>query len=51
MKKMSFMYFLVFKGLSNDDIEAARGTVFREMRPGTGFKTGDFVIEKLRGLP
>ena len=27
----------------------ARGTVFREVRPGAGFKTGDFVKEKLGG--
>ena len=29
----------------------ARGTVFQEIRPWAGFKTGDFVIEKLGGLP
>ena len=29
----------------------ARGTVFREMRPGAGFKTDDFVKEMLGGLP
>ena len=28
----------------------ARGTVFQEVRPGAGFKTGDFVKEKLGGL-
>ena len=27
----------------------ARGTVFQELRPGAGFKTGDFVKEKLEG--
>ena len=27
-----------------------RGTVFEEIRPGAGFKTGDFVKEKLGGL-
>ena len=26
-----------------------RGTVFQEVRPGAGFKTGDFVTEKLGG--
>ena len=41
--------FLGCNGLSNDDIEVERGTVFREIRPGTGFKTGDFVEEKLGG--
>ena len=39
------------KGLSNDDVRVARVvTVFQEIRPGAGFKTGDFVIEKLGGL-
>ena len=28
-----------------------RCTVFREVRPGAGLKTGDFVKEKLGGLP
>ena len=41
------MYFLGGKGLSNDDIEGAGGTVYLEIRPGAGFKTGDFVKEKL----
>ena len=27
------------------------GTVFQEVRPGAGFKTGDGVEEKLEGLP
>ena len=27
----------------------ARGAVFQELRPGAGFKTGDFVKEKLGG--
>ena len=40
-----FMYFLDCKGLSNDDVGVARGTVFQEIRPGAGFKTGDFVKE------
>ena len=35
--------------LSNDDVEAARINVFQEIRPGAGFKTDDFVIEKLGG--
>ena len=29
----------------------ARGTVFKEIRPGAGFETGDFVQEKSGGLP
>ena len=45
------MHFLGCKGLSNDDIEVARGTVFQEIRPGVGFKTGGFVKEKLGWLP
>ena len=32
------------------DIWVARGTVFRQVRPGDGFKTGDFVHEKLGEL-
>ena len=32
-------------------VGVARGTVFEEIRPGAGFKTGDFVKEKLRELP
>ena len=37
------------EGLSNDDVGAARGTVFPEIWPGVGFETGDFVKEKLGG--
>ena len=49
-------YFLVCERLvvvlSNDHVGVARGgIVFKEIRPGAGFKTGDFVQEKLRGLP
>ena len=29
----------------------AGGTAFQEIRPGAGFKTGDFVKEELGGLP
>ena len=48
--------FLVCKGLllillSNDDVGAERDTVFQEIRPGAGFKTGDFVKENSGGLP
>ena len=47
------IYFLVCRKVPlNDDVGVARGTVFREIRLGAGFKTGDFVKEKLgRGLP
>ena len=45
------MYVLVCRGLPNDDVvRRGRGTVFQEIRPGAGFKTGDFVKEKLGGL-
>ena len=37
------------KGLSNDDDWVAKGTVFQELRMGAGFKTGEFVKEKLGG--
>ena len=42
-----FVYFLLcIKGLPNDDVGVARGTVFQQIRPGAGFKTGDFVKEE-----
>ena len=44
------MYFLVCKGRSNDVVGIATGTGFQALRPGAGFKTGDFVEEKLAGL-
>ena len=34
IKKSVFMYFLVCKGPSNDDVGVARSTVFQEMRGG-----------------
>ena len=42
-------FFLACKGLSIDDVGVAKGIVFQEIRPGAGFKAGDFVQEKLRG--
>ena len=42
---------LVCKGLSRNDVRVARSTVFKEIRPGAGRKIGDFVKEKLGGLP
>ena len=44
-------YFLVYEGLSNDDVVVAKATVVQEIRPGAVFKTDDFVRVKLRGLP
>ena len=49
-EKPFLTHFHVCKGLSKDDVGAARGTVFQEIRPEAGFKTGDFVKQKLRGL-
>ena len=43
------MYFLVSEGLSNDDVGVSGDTVFKEIRPGAGFDTGDFVEEKSGG--
>ena len=43
------MCFLVCKGLSTDDVGVARGVIFQEIRPGTGFKSGDSVKRKVRG--
>ena len=48
IEKSLFVHVFVCKGLSNDDIGVARGTVFQEIGPGAlpaGFKTGDFVKE------
>ena len=39
------------KGLSIDDVGVSRDTAFREIQPGAGFETDDFVKEKLGGLP
>ena len=38
-----------YEGLSKDDARAAWGAVFREIPPGAGFKTGDFVKESWGG--
>ena len=43
--------FLLCKGLSNDDVGVARGTVLQEVRPGIGFESGDFFEEKWGGVP
>ena len=49
--KIMFTYCLVCKGLSNNGVRVGRGPVLQETRPGAGFKTSDFVEEKLRELP
>ena len=50
-KKNASVHFLVCKGLSNGDIGVTRGAVIKDIRPGAGVNTGDFVEEKLRELP
>ena len=45
------IYFLVCEDLFDDDVGVSRDAIFQEIRPGAGFKTGDFVKEKLGGLP
>ena len=48
----TFPYISLFcKGLSNDDVGVSMYTVFQDIRPEAGFKTGGFVKEKLGGLP
>ena len=39
----------MFKSPSIDGVGVSRDTVSREIRPGAGFETGDFVKEKLGG--
>ena len=39
--------FLVCKGLSHHDVRVARCTLFQDVRPGAGLKTGDLVKHKL----
>ena len=41
--------FLVCKGLSNHGDRVARGSVFQEIRPGAGFKTGVFFKKSVGG--
>ena len=50
MKNTASCIFFVWKGISNDNVGVARGAVFQEVRPGSGFKTGDFVKEKIVGV-
>ena len=42
MKKTFSTYSRICERLSNDDFGVARGTLFQEIWPGAGFKTGDF---------
>ena len=42
MKKKFFVYFLVSKGLSNDGVGVARGTVLQETPHGAGFENRRF---------
>ena len=46
-KKALVTHFLVFKGLSNDDVGVARGTVFRENAAGSGFQNRRFRCRKV----
>ena len=46
-KKKSSCVFRFAKELSNDDAGVASGAVFQEVRPGAGFKTGNFAKGKL----
>ena len=49
METVSCTFRLAKEGLSTDDVRVARVTVYQEIRPGAGFKTGDFIKEKLGG--
>ena len=42
-------YFRFCEGLSTDDVGVEKDTVFQKIRLWAGFKTGDFVREKLGG--
>ena len=50
-EKYMFTYVRVREGLSIDEVGVAKGTVFQEIRPWIGFKTGDFIQEKLGARP
>ena len=49
MKNIPPCIFLLEKRRSNDDVGMARITGFQALRPGAGFKTGDFVKKKYPG--
>ena len=42
-------YFLVCKGISNDDVGWQMQSYSRDARPGAGFKSGGFVKPKVAG--
>ena len=46
-----FLYFLAWRGLSKEDVQVVRVTEFQEIRPGAGFISSNFVIDKLGMLP
>ena len=50
-RKYIFTRFFAREGLSAADVGVAKGTIFQEIRPWVGYKTGDFKVEKLGGLP
>ena len=50
MKSISSQFFLFAKVQSNDDLGVAKGTISQQIRPWAGFKTDEFVKEKLEGL-
>ena len=47
MNKYSPHVLFAKEGLSKYGVGVARGSLFQEIRPGAGFKTGDSVKEKL----
>ena len=52
MKNKALHIFLLAKSYRTRTSEwQGAGSVFQEIRPGTGFITGDFADEKLGGLP
>ena len=49
-KKSSYIYIVVCRGLSKDDVgPVEQGAVFQKVWPGAGFKIDDFVKEMLGG--
>ena len=49
--RLNYLFLLLCKGLTIDDVGVSRDTVFQEIRPGAGLKTGDVGEEKLGGVP
>ena len=50
MKNTYSPMFLFAKGYRTNYVGVKSGTVCKDIRPGTGFKTGEFEGEKLAGL-